>query len=99
MTRWFVYILECGDRTLYTGIATDLEKRLELHRRGTGAKYTRGRLPVALVYQESRPDRSSALKREAQLKRLGREAKLALINAPSARSARPAESRRRSQRS
>jgi len=76
---WHVYILECADRTLYTGITVDLGKRLLMHRRGAGAKYTRSRLPVELVYQESRPDRSSALKREAELKRLGRAEKQALI--------------------
>jgi predicted GIY-YIG superfamily endonuclease len=79
MSGWLVYILECADRTLYTGITVDLGKRLEMHRRGAGAKYTRSRLPVELVYQESQPDRSSALKREAKLKGMGREGKQALI--------------------
>jgi len=78
MNRWSVYILRCCDGTLYTGIAVDLEKRLEAHRRGAAAKYTRGRRPVALVYDESQPSRSSALKREAALRRLGRAGKLAL---------------------
>jgi predicted GIY-YIG superfamily endonuclease len=76
---WFVYILRCGDGTLYTGVAVDLRKRLEAHQRGTGAKYTRSRRPVTLVYRERQPDRSTALKREAALRRLGRAGKLALI--------------------
>jgi putative endonuclease len=76
---WSVYILRCGDDTLYTGIAADLAKRLDAHRRGVAAKYTRSRLPVTLAYQECQPDRSSALKREAELRRLGRSGKLALI--------------------
>jgi predicted GIY-YIG superfamily endonuclease len=76
---WFVYILRCGDGTLYTGIAVDLGKRLDAHQRGTGAKYTRSRRPVTLVYRERQPDRSSALKRESALRRLGRAGKLALI--------------------
>lgn len=79
MKDWSVYILRCGDGTLYTGIAADLEKRLEAHRRGTAAKYTRSRLPVTLAYEESQADRSSAQKREAALRRLGREGKLALL--------------------
>lgn len=80
MSPWHVYILCCRDRTLYTGIAADLRQRLEAHRRGVAAKYTRGRGPVTLVYEESQPDRSSALKREAALRRLGRPGKLALIS-------------------
>jgi putative endonuclease len=79
MDGWFVYILRCRDATLYTGIAVDLRKRLDAHQRGTGAKYTRSRRPVTLVYRERQPDRSSALKREAALRRLGRAGKLALI--------------------
>jgi predicted GIY-YIG superfamily endonuclease len=76
---WFVYILRCRDGTLYTGIAVDLERRVEAHRRGVGAKYTRSRRPVMLAYQESQPDRSSALRREAAIRQLGRAAKLALM--------------------
>ena len=79
MTGWFVYILRCRDGTLYTGIAVDLERRLEAHRSGAGAKYTRSRRPVTLAYHERQPDRSRALRREAAIRRLGREAKLALI--------------------
>ena len=76
---WFVYILRCRDGTLYTGITVDVPKRLVAHRNGVGAKYTRGRLPVTLVYHERQPDRSSALRREAPLRRIGRVSKLALI--------------------
>ena len=79
MKGWSVYILRCGDGTLYAGIAADLARRVAAHRRGTAAKYTRSRLPVTLVYDESQPDRSRALKREAALRRLGRAGKLALI--------------------
>src|SRR5206468_8703725 len=79
---WYVYILRCRDGTLYTGIAVDLRRRLEAHRRGVAAKYTRSRRPVTLAYQELQPDRSSALKREAALRRLGRAGKMALIGAP-----------------
>ena len=79
MKRWYVYILRCRDGTLYAGIAVDVSKRLEAHRGGVGAKYTRSRLPVTLVYQEGQPDRSSALRREAALRRMGRAAKLTLI--------------------
>ena len=77
---WYVYILDCRDGTLYTGIAVDLRRRLDAHRRGVAAKYTRGRRPVRLAYQEQQPDRGSALNREAGLRRLGRAGKLALID-------------------
>ena len=76
---YWVYILLCGDGTLYTGCTNNLEGRLAAHRAGRGAKYTRGRLPVTLVYRESCADKSSALKREYAIKQLSREQKLALI--------------------
>lgn len=76
---WFVYILRCGDGSLYTGCTNDLPRRLEAHQSGRGAKYTRSRLPVALVYREATADRSAALRREAAVKRLTRRQKLALI--------------------
>jgi predicted GIY-YIG superfamily endonuclease len=79
MGRWHVYILRCRDGTLYTGITVDLDKRIEAHKRGAGAKYTRSRGPVALVYHEPQPDRGTAQKREAALRRMGRDGKLALI--------------------
>ena len=77
--NWKLYILRCGDGTLYTGITVDVEKRLAVHRSGKGAKYTRSRLPVTLVYQEEVADRSAALRREAAIKRLTREEKLLLL--------------------
>ena len=80
---WFVYVLRCNGNTLYTGITTDTERRLEAHRRGLASKYTRSRLPVSLVYHESQPTRSLALKREAEIKRLSRTDKLELIRAHS----------------
>jgi len=79
MTTWHVYMLRCRDGTIYTGIAVDVERRVRAHERGTGAKYTRSRRPLTLAYRERQPDRSSALKREAAIRRLGRTGKLALI--------------------
>ncbi len=76
---WQVYILRCRDGTLYTGATNDLERRLERHCRGRGAAYTRSRLPLLLIYSEQGFDRSSALRREAALKRLDRSDKLKLI--------------------
>ncbi len=76
---WYLYILQCGDGTLYTGITTDVEKRLEAHRNGKGAKYTRGRSPLELVYQESCDSHGDALRREAQIKKLSRQEKLSLL--------------------
>lgn len=75
----FVYILECRDKTLYTGWTTDLEKRIVAHNEGKGAKYTRIRKPVKLVYYEILEDKSMALKREYEIKQYSREKKLALI--------------------
>lgn len=77
--EWTVYILCCGDGTLYTGCTNDLPRRLEAHQKGKGAKYTRSRPPVELVYQEEVPDKSAALRREIAIKRLSRREKLALI--------------------
>ena len=78
-TAWTVYILRCTDGTLYTGIAPDVEKRLQKHNEGKGAKYTRGRTPVELVYREEHPNRAEASKREYQIKQLSRAEKLELI--------------------
>lgn len=78
-SNWYLYILRCKDDTLYTGITTDVEKRLEAHRSGKGAKYTRGRSPLELVYRESCGSHSDALKREHQVKMLTREEKQNLI--------------------
>lgn len=76
---WKLYILRCGDGSLYTGVTTDVEKRLQAHRTGKGAKYTRGRGPLELVYREDCGDHSTALKRELELKALSREEKLKII--------------------
>ena len=75
----YVYLLRCGDGTLYCGWTTDLDKRLQAHNSEMGAKYTRYRLPVELVYFEAYEDRHKALSREWQVKRLSREEKLALL--------------------
>ena len=76
---WSLYILRCRDDTLYTGITTDVEKRFEAHQTGRGAKYTRGRGPLQLVYRETCGDHSAALKRELEMKKLPREQKQRLI--------------------
>ncbi len=76
---WTCYLLRCADETLYCGITNDLEKRLAAHNAGEGAKYTRGRAPMKLIYQEVCTDKSAALKREIEIKRLSREKKLALV--------------------
>lgn len=75
----FVYIVECADQTLYTGWTTDVERRLKAHNAGRGARYTQQRGPVRLVYVEEVADHSAALKRELQIKRMSRTAKLQLI--------------------
>ncbi len=75
----FVYVVECADGTLYTGWTTDVERRLKTHNAGRGARYTRERGPVRLVYVEEQSDRRAALKRELAIKRLSRERKLRLI--------------------
>lgn len=76
---WQVYILECRDGSLYTGCTPDLNQRLQHHQAGTGAKYTRSRLPVKLVYSEKALDKSAAFKREAAIKKLPRSEKLKLL--------------------
>ncbi len=79
MSDYTVYILRCGDGTLYTGCTNDLARRVKTHSAGKGAKYTRARLPVELVYSEPAADKSAALRREAAIKALSRREKLALI--------------------
>ena len=76
---WHVYIVHCADATLYTGIATDVTVRVGEHNAGAGAKYTRSRLPVELVYTEEAIDRGAALRREAAIKKLSASDKRALI--------------------
>jgi predicted GIY-YIG superfamily endonuclease len=78
-TKWFVYLLRCGDGTLYTGITKDVTRRTQQHNAGTASRYTRSRLPVALVYQESAPSQSLALKREVTIKAMSRMEKESLI--------------------
>ena len=76
---WYLYILECADTSLYTGITTDLEQRIQAHTSGLGAKYTRGRGPLKLLYMESLENRSQATRRELQIKKLSRAENKQLI--------------------
>lgn len=77
--QWCVYILQCRDDTLYTGITDDLQRRLKAHESGRGAKYTRGRGPLILRYHETCEDHSAALRRECRIKALSRAEKLKMI--------------------
>ena len=79
MTRWCVYVLECADGTLYTGCTSSINDRINRHNAGKGAKYTRGRLPVELVYLEKVGQHGDALRRERAIKKLSRKAKLRLV--------------------
>lgn len=76
---WWVYILHCKDNTFYTGITDDVERRLATHNAGKGAKYTRGRGPLAVVHREEFEDKSSALRREIAIKKLSRVEKEKLV--------------------
>jgi len=76
---WYVYIIECANKTLYTGVTSDISRRVKRHNARDGCAYTRVRTPVKLVYQEPQPDQSSALKREAQIKKWSHAKKLARI--------------------
>ena len=76
---YYVYILRCGDGSLYTGITTDVARRAAVHNSGKGAKYTRSHLPVTVVYQQPQPDKSAALRRELEIKAMTRAEKLNLI--------------------
>jgi predicted GIY-YIG superfamily endonuclease len=76
---WLVYIVECADRSLYTGITNDLDQRMAAHRAGKGAKYTKHRGPLTLRYTESADSKGDALRREAAIKALDRTTKLTLI--------------------
>jgi putative endonuclease len=80
MDPWFVYILECSDGSLYTGISNNVPKRLLDHNTGKGAKYTRGRLPVALTWFKQCENKSEASKEEYRIKKLSRKDKKKLIN-------------------
>ena len=79
MSEWLVYILRCADDTLYTGITNDLIRRCDQHNAGTASRYTRSRLPVVLVYQETQATRSLALKSELAIKALSRQQKELLV--------------------
>ena len=87
---WHVYLLRCGDGTLYAGATNDLSRRLAAHESGKGARYTRGRGPLVMEWSEEVPDRPAALRREHQIKRMNRSAKLRLV-----RVARPRRSKMR----
>ncbi|NQV88365.1 MAG: GIY-YIG nuclease family protein [Parcubacteria group bacterium] len=76
---YFLYIIECGNGSLYTGITTNVERRFNEHKNGTGGHYTRSHKAVRVVYTEKYPDRSSALKRESQIKAWSRQKKLNFI--------------------
>lgn len=76
---FYVYILRCSDDTLYTGYTVDIDNRIKVHNKGLGAKYTRGRIPVTLVYKEICKSKSEAMKREIAIKKLSRKEKLDLI--------------------
>ena len=80
LMNWVVYILKCADDTLYTGITNDLEDRVKAHETGQGAKYTKGRGPFEVIYQEQCENRSEASKREMTIKRLKKEEKLKLCS-------------------
>lgn len=80
MQTWVVYILECSDKTLYTGITTDIKRRIVEHNSGKGARYTRARRPVTLVFKTAAADRSDASKLEYTIKKLSKKEKLALID-------------------
>jgi predicted GIY-YIG superfamily endonuclease len=77
---WWVYIVECADGSLYTGTTDDVEKRIDRHNTGKGAKYTRSRGPVRLVHREQHPSRSHALKREIEIKKLRRAQKKLIVD-------------------
>ncbi|MFH1394781.1 MAG: GIY-YIG nuclease family protein [Candidatus Omnitrophota bacterium] len=76
---WYVYILECRDKTLYVGVTKNLTERLERHNKGKASKYTRGRTPVKMIHTEEYSDKTSALKREHELKGWSRSKKLSLV--------------------
>jgi len=82
-SAWHVYMLRCADESLYTGVTKNLQARLSQHNRGKASRYTRARLPVAIVYAEPADDHGTALRREMQIKKLARAAKEKLIDATS----------------
>jgi predicted GIY-YIG superfamily endonuclease len=84
MAYWFVYVVRCRDGSLYTGISTDVDARVARHNAGSGARYTRARVPVQLVHVERKRSRSTALKREAAIKALSRVRKVELVRGAAA---------------
>jgi putative endonuclease len=93
-TRWHVYLLRCADGTLYTGITTDVERRVKQHNAGTASRYTRSRRPVVLVYRKRVADQSTALRREIAIKKLSRAEKDELVaRVRTAKASRPASPR------
>ena len=85
---YFVYLIECSDRSIYTGITTDLDRRFKEHKEGKGGHYTRSRKPVKVLHSERYVNRSLASKREAEVKKLSREEKLILIKKSGSRTIR-----------
>lgn len=79
MKKWFVYILRCGDGSLYTGVTTDIERRINEHESGKGAKYTRSHLPVKLAWSKAVQSQSDAKKAEAEIKKMSKEEKEGLL--------------------
>ncbi|MBN1913689.1 MAG: GIY-YIG nuclease family protein [Candidatus Omnitrophica bacterium] len=90
-SSWFLYIVKCKDRSLYTGITTDITRRVREHNLKKGAFYTKNKTPVKLVYQEPMADQSQARKRESFIKKLTREQKLELVKKPKAKVKRAAK--------
>ncbi len=80
--KWYVYILKCSDDSLYTGITKDINKRVDRHNKGRGAKYVLGKRPVTLMHKERFGNLANAMKREREIKSWGREKKLRLIKGP-----------------
>ena len=91
----YCYIVECADGTYYTGWTTDPERRVATHNKGLGAKYTKMRLPVKLVYVEEQPDRKSAMKREIVIKKMGRAGKIKLAGRVNMETSRQVHSKKR----
>ena len=92
--KYFVYILQCADGTFYTGVTKDLQKRIIRHNRGHGARYTRGRLPVTLVYYEESDNLKSAMSREIRLRNLPRTKKQIIVNRFKVTRKEPAQSKK-----
>jgi putative endonuclease len=79
MAKWYVYIIECKDGKLYTGVTNDLNRRIKQHNRGQGCRFTKFRIPVKLLYKEISPSRETALRREAEIKGWKKDRKIQLL--------------------